>query len=301
MIAVTRPIARSPGGWRTDHSAYPCRSILPAIEARRVGVECSRETPTPDLWVPVDASERWPQTRHSGRSRRWPRTSHSSRLALTCAPQPRPSQPITLTGGDNVLLSLPGDLTGPLRPALWLLLGAVGCVPLVACTNVANLLLARQTARAREVALRISLGAPRHRLVVHALSEATLIALVGGGCGIVLASWLVAALRWLEPAICPASTPSAWTCRSCSLRWASQWSPRSFLRPHLHGASCSRRAQHPGAETSLAPRAEGQAYAFGSLVAELAIPLVLLVGATLLTRSFVRLMEPTSASRGTTS
>ena len=250
----------------------------------------------PDLWVPVGASERWPADSPLGQivARLAPnlpleqaRTDvHATARAFAA------NHPDWAESYEAVLLSLPEDLTGPLRPALWLLLGAVGCVLLVACTNVANLLLARQTARTREVALRISLGAPRHRLVVHALSEAALIALVGGGCGIVLASWLVAALRWLEPADLPrldairVDVPVLLFALGISAVSALLSAAAPAWRLIAAGGTL-----HSGAEgRSLVPGRKARRTRSALVVAELAISLVLLVGATLLTRSFVRLI-----------
>jgi len=268
-------------------------SVTFPVEARtRVGAPPD----PPDLWVPVDASERWPPDTPLGQivGRLSPNlTFDQARIEVRATARAfEANHPDWAESYEAVLLSLPGDLIGPLRPALWLLFGAVGCVLLVACTNVANLLLARQTARAREIALRISLGAPRHRLVVHALSEATLIALVGGGLGIVLAFWLVAALRWLEPVDLPRL--DAIRLDLPVLLFALGISGLSALLSAAAPAwrlIAAGRDLHPGMEgRSLAPGRTARRTRSALVVAELAIALVLLVGATLLTRSFVRLV-----------
>ncbi|HEY4591194.1 MAG TPA: ABC transporter permease, partial [Thermoanaerobaculia bacterium] len=182
-------------------------------------------------------------------------------------------------------------LLGGYRKRLLILLGAVGCVLLIACVNVANLLLARGGVRAREIAVRAALGAGRGRIVRQLLTESLLLGLAGGAAGLGLAH---AGVRFLK-AISPAGVPRLATAGidGTALAFALGVSLAASL---LFGLVPALRTARPDLQSML--KEGGRAVSSprdrvrtGLLVAEVALALMLLVGAGLLIRSVVRLQE----------
>src|SRR5439155_12600528 len=109
--------------------------------------------------------------------------------------------PDTNTGFTTDIRPLLDYVTSDARPSLYILLAAVGFVLLIACANIANLLLVRSADRQREVAVRSALGADRSRLVKQFLTESILLSVIGAARGLILAGWGIRFLVSLEPNI----------------------------------------------------------------------------------------------------
>jgi putative ABC transport system permease protein len=182
------------------------------------------------------------------------------------------------------------EVIGRSRTHLWVVFAAVGCVLLIACADIASLMLARATGREREIAVRSALGAGRDRLIRQLLAESALLALVGSVLGLLLAVWLSRALVTLAPSTLPRLDEIGVDTRSF-LFTAALSVATALLCGTLPALELTRpraAALKEGSRTSTGRR---ERRVFGTLVAaQLAIAVVLLVGGGLLVRSFSKLM-----------
>ncbi|MEE8116096.1 MAG: ABC transporter permease, partial [Gemmatimonadales bacterium] len=191
------------------------------------------------------------------------------------------------------MMSLTEEVTGPVRPALLMLQGAVLLVLLIACANVANLLLAQAAARQREIALRSALGAGRYRLLRQLLCESVVRALLGGGLGVLLAVWGMWLVRRFEPGGIPRVVDASLnvTVLTVTLVVSLIAAVLFGLAPALHLLSGKlsdhlREGAH-GATAGVTPRRVRDLL----LVTEVAMTVLLLVGAGLLLQSLHRLQQ----------
>ena len=194
---------------------------------------------------------------------------------------------------DMYMVPVKEQLVGKLRPAMFVLLGAVTFVLLIACTNIANLLLVRASAREKELAIRSALGAERSRLVKQLLTESQSLAIAGGLLGLALAYWGVDALR----ALVPANTPRMDEVELDPVVLLFTFGISLLtgvlfgLAPAWHGARIDlRETLNEGGRGTSAAR-ESRHLRTGRVVSELALAVLLLAGAGLLIRSVSRLVD----------
>ncbi len=256
--------------------------------------------PTTDIWYPRELEEVYPsRTSHNWRAVGRLRDGVSveqaradlSSIGKGIASQYGGQSPYVLR--DIAVSPLQDKMTHNVRPALILLLGAVGFLLLVACANVANLLLSQASARERELAVRAALGAARGRLIAQFLTESLVLSLVSGFFGILAAFWGVQGLLALAPTDLPRLETVAINLPVLIFAFGVCVVVAMGL-----GIFTAMRATSGDLRGSLVEGGRGQAGSQGShklgrviVATQIAITLALLVGAGLLGRSLLRVLS----------
>ncbi len=201
--------------------------------------------------------------------------------------------PRSNSGQKATAIRLSEAMFGDIQAMLWVLLGAVGLVLLLACANVAHLLLARAASRQRELAIRAALGAGRRRLVQQLLTESLLLAAVGGALGLALAAWTIGPLLHLAPPGIPRLSDTRidpvvllFTLAAC------------MATGTLFGLAPAAQATRPDPQASLRETGPGatlgrsrQRLRSTLFVSEVALAFILVVGSGLLVRSLLRVQS----------
>ena len=184
-------------------------------------------------------------------------------------------------------------LVGEVRATLFILLGAVGVVLMIACVNLANLMLARSLGRQREMAIRLALGAGRRRLIAQLLTESLALSLLGGVVALLLVSWVTDLLLKLVPTTIPRLHEVGFSSSVLLFTFGV-----SLLTGVLFGLVPAVQASRPDVLAGLKEGSAGAGLGSRShrlrgllVVTELALSLVLMIGAGLLIRSFWRVLD----------
>jgi putative ABC transport system permease protein len=260
-----------------------------------------------DLWAPLDMSKEKLGTRGSHQWKAMGRVKDGVSIGQaradlrTIAEQIEKQFPDTNRNVDAIVTPMREGLVGSFQTQLWILFGSVALVLMIACANVANLLLARATSRRREVAVRSALGAGRGRLVRQLLTESVLLSLLGGLLGVVIAYAGVAALRGLLPDTVPQPNPirvgivpllfTFGTCLVVGILFG--------LAPAVQsaGVMSTEALKSRGAVSGGATR-RGHWLRDTLVASEIALSLTLLIGAGLLLRTFANLRATDVGVRG---
>jgi putative ABC transport system permease protein len=203
--------------------------------------------------------------------------------------------PQSNTGLGAGLFPIIADTVRVYQTALWVMMGAVGFVLLIACANVANLMLARATGRQKEIALRAALGASRWRILRQLMTESLLVALIGGVIGVFIAYWGIDLLRASNPGEAAKYVPG-WDQLGINVSVLGFTVLLSIVSGLIFGLAPAWQVSKPNLNHAL--KEGGRQTPAGShrlrsslVVFEVALSLVLLIGAGLLVRSFLSLLK----------
>ncbi|HEY7481571.1 MAG TPA: ABC transporter permease [Gemmatimonadales bacterium] len=250
-----------------------------------------------DVWTPLATDTTRPRRADFltvfGRLRPGVSLERAQQEMATIAARLESQYPETNANWSAEVVALREQVVGEIRPALLVFMGAVALVLLIACANVANLMLARAAQRSREVTIRSALGASRARLGGELLLESVVLGLIGGGLGLLLAFWGIEALRSLEPGTIPRIQEIGLDLRVLGFTLG-----LSLLAGLLFGLAPVWRLSGRDLSDGLIEGSRGVAGGSGIhrarsalVLAEVALAFVLLIGATLLLRSFDRLQQ----------
>ncbi|HEV7844434.1 MAG TPA: ABC transporter permease, partial [Pyrinomonadaceae bacterium] len=254
-----------------------------------------------DLWIPLALdTTMWTRNDHglSAIARLKPNVTVEQAQAemITVARHIEEQNPVTNEGFSVTVSNLRESLVGDYRKALLILLGVVGFVLLIACANVANLLLARSAGRQKEIAIRATLGASRWRIIRQLVTESLLLGMVGGVLGLVLAVWGIDLLLAAIPIEFP-----FWMKFSLDGRVLLFTVAVSVLTGIVFGLAPALQASKIELNETLKEGGRSAGAATGHrrlrsllVVSEVALSLVLLAGAGLMMRSFIRLQQVNS-------
>jgi putative ABC transport system permease protein len=201
--------------------------------------------------------------------------------------------PDTNAGWDVSLVKFREQLFGSARVALPLLCATVGLVLLIACTNVANLQLARAASRQKEMAIRLALGSGRGRIIRQLLTESLILAIAGGALGLLLAVWGIDGLRAFGPDSIPRLKDAAINAEALGFTTALSFLTGIIfgLVPALEASNIDLHEKLKDSGRSKTASSHSRSFQSALVVTEVALALVLLVGAGLLIKSFWRVRE----------
>jgi putative ABC transport system permease protein len=262
--------------------------------------EFSSTNQKPQLWTPLEVTPSWRDFSKVGRYLRVVArlnpgvTILQARAQLdVLAADLAARNPVYDKGWGIAVVPLREQLSGSFRPALLILLGAVALVLLIACANISSLLLSRASARSREIAIRVSLGASRSRIARQLLAESIFLGAIGGTLGTILAVWATGALLHLAPGslldFAQTSVNGSILAFAAGVTLVASLLA-GFVPAFLATASEALPALPEGGRNSSAGH---KSLLVRSLlvVAELSLALVLLAGTSLLLQSFFRLVN----------